>query len=100
MLSASNPEPTLFFLLAPRLPHVVQGSEDTGDSGCEVHGGRVGDESSRVVQLSHGVRFVRRHTWTPPISLEHFVVVQEEVDVETLQAVRQITRLISPGAPK
>ena len=35
-LSATNHEPTLFFsLLAPRLPHVVQGAKDTGDSGLK-----------------------------------------------------------------
>ena len=61
-LSASNHEPTLFFL-ARRLPHVVQGAEGTGFSGCEVHDGR-GEESSEGVQLSHGARFLRRCTWT------------------------------------
>ena len=60
-LSATNHEPTLFFsLLAPRLPHVVQGAEDTCESGCEVHDARIGEESIGVVELSHhhGARFV------------------------------------------
>ena len=60
-LSATNHEPTLFFsLLAPRLPHVVQGAEDTCESGCEVHDDRIGEESIGVVELSHhhGARFV------------------------------------------
>ena len=49
-----------FSLLAPRLPHVVQGAEDTCESGCEVHDDRIGEESIGVVELSHhhGARFV------------------------------------------
>ena len=88
-----------FSLLAPRLPHVVQGKEDTDDSGCaaEVHHGRVGEESSGGVQLSHGARFL----WTAHLDAndiavrpEHFVLVQEEVDVETVQAMRPTTLVL------
>ena len=84
--------PHFFFsLLAPRLPHVMQGAEDTG---CEVHDGRAGEESSGGVQLPRGVRFLQTvHQDADDISaaLEHFVLVQEELDVETFQAVRQLT---------
>ena len=85
-LSASNHEPTLFFL-ARRLPHVVQGAEGTGFSGCEVHDGR-GEESSEGVQLSHGARFFRRCTWTLTTSqsrLSTLFLGQEEADVETIR---------------
>ena len=86
--------PHFFFsLLAPRLPHVMQGAEDTG---CEVHDGRAGEESSGGVQLPRGVRFLQTvHQDADDISaaLEHFVLVQEELDVETFQAVRQMTHL-------
>ena len=83
-----------FFFLAPRLPHVVQGAKGTGDSGCEVHDGRRGEESSIEVQLSHGGRFFGRCTRTRTKSLsesKHFVLVKEDADVETFKAVRQIT---------
>ena len=78
---------------------MVQGKEDTGDSGCaaEVHHGRVGEESSGGVQLSHGARFL----WTAHLDAndiavrpEHFVLVQEEVDVETVQAMRPTTLVL------
>ena len=51
--------PYFFFFLSPRLPHVAQGAKDTGDSGCEVHDNRVGEESIVGVQLSHGARLLR-----------------------------------------
>ena len=78
---------------------MVQGKEDTGDSGCaaEVHHGRVGEESSGGVQLSHGARFL----WTAHLDAndiavrpEHFVLVQEEVDVENVQAMRPTTLVL------
>ena len=71
-LSVTNHEPTLFFfLLASRLPHVVQGTEGTGNSSCEVHGSRVEEESSGGVQLSHGTRFFRLCKWSTTIPLLH-----------------------------
>ena len=64
--------PHFFFLLAPRLPHVVQGTEKNGNSGCaaEVHHGRVGEESSGGVQLSHGARFL----WTAHLDANDIAV--------------------------
>ena len=58
-LSATNHEPTFFSLLAPRLPHVMQGAKGNDDSGCEVHDDRVGEESIVRVQLSHGARLLK-----------------------------------------
>ena len=89
-------KPTLFlFLACTTPPHAVQ--EDTGDSGCEVHDGRVGEESSGGVQLSHGARFL----WTAHLDAndiavrpEHSVLVEEEADVETIQAVRRMTHAL------
>ena len=63
------------------------GRKDTANSGCEVHDGRVGEDSVAGVQLFYGARFL----WTPTTSLfepKHFVLVQEELDVKTFQAVR------------
>ena len=62
---------------------MVQGTEENGNSGCEVHDGS-GEESFGGVQL--GARFV----WTAHLDANdtairpaQFVLVQEEVDVET-----------------
>ena len=92
-LQKKNHEPTLF-LLAPRLPHVVQGAEDTGDSGCEVHYGSVGEESISqefncpvVPVSSDDAPGRRRHC----CCIRALCSVQEVVDVETFQAVRQVT---------
>ena len=60
-----------FSLLAPRLAHVVQGAKGTGDSGCEVHDGRLGEESIGEVQLYHGARFFRLCTWSTTTPLLH-----------------------------
>ena len=55
-LSATNHEPTLFFSwLATRLPHVVQGAKGTGDSGCEVHDCRIGEE---IISQEHNCPMV------------------------------------------
>ena len=65
-----NPQ---FFLLAPRLPHVVRGAKDTCESGCEVHDGRVGEECIGVEELSHDSRFFRRRTRTRTTSLSRLL---------------------------
>ena len=62
-----------FFLLAPRLPHVVRGAKDTCESGCEVHDGRVGEECIGVEELSHDSRFFRRRTRTRTTSLSRLL---------------------------
>ena len=70
---------------------MVQGAKDTGDSGCEVHDGRVGEESIGGVQLSHGARIPRRCTKTPTTlraSLSTLCLCKKK---STVQAVRQIT---------
>ena len=59
-----------------------------------MHDDRVGEESSGVVQLSHGALFFRLCTWSPTTSLSRSSTLslgQDEVDFETFQAVRQIT---------
>ena len=77
---------------------MVQGAEDTGDSGlkCIIVKGR-GEESIGGVQLFHGARFPQTVTKdADDITVEHFVLVQEEVDVESFKVVRQITHLNTP----
>ena len=67
---------------------MVQGAEDTGDSGlkCIIVKGR-GEESIGGVQLFHGARFPQTvHQDAGDITVEHFVLVQEEVDIRTFKA--------------
>ena len=65
-----NMNPHFFSSLAPRLLHVVQGAKDTANSGCEA-----------VHLIANDIA----------VAFEHSVFVQEGADVETFQAVRQMT---------
>ena len=72
----------------------MQGAEGTGDSGCEVHYGSVGEESISqefncpvVPVSSDDAPGRRRHC----CCIRALCSVQEVVDVETFQAVRQVT---------
>ena len=75
---------------------MVQVAEDTGDSGCEAHYSRV-EEKKALEEYTvpwcpfppDGAPGRQRHHYRA-----NFVLVQEEVDVGTFQAVRQITHLL------
>ena len=78
-----------FFFLAPRLPHVVQGADDTGDSGCEGRDGRVGEESNGEAQLVPWCSFrqtVHQDADNIAVAVKHFVLVLKDVDAETFYA--------------
>ena len=79
----------------PRLAHVIQGGEDTSESGCEANDGRAGvysQQSSTTVRWCPFPRTVHQVADDIIVASEHFVLVQDvQVDVETFQAVRQIT---------
>ena len=70
---------------------MIQGAEDTGDSGCEVHDGRRKKKRrSSTVPWCSTRQTVHQDADNIADAVKHFVLVLKEVDAETFYAVRHI----------